>query len=168
MWDTERTIDAIAVFERRRFAHVPLIIVAVDAHIVSSKAMVSGLSTAEHALPVNLLITVFLTCCLASANVFKQAGLAKQVFGLGLVLLGIVHFLLTVDETPEVRLLAAVTLVEGAPVVSIFLRFLVIDVVNVLQAFIVEDALISRISQSLSLHDFFESKQGAKLLRNRF
>ena len=76
MWDTKRTIDAIAVFERRFPAPIPLVIVTVDAHVVRSKAVVSGLSAAEHALPVNLLTTVFLACCLASANVFEQAGLA--------------------------------------------------------------------------------------------
>ena len=84
------------------------------------------------------------------------------------MLLSIVHFLLTIDETPEVRLLAPVALVEGAPVHSILLRFLVVNVVNVFKAFIVEDTLIFRINQSLSLHNFFESKQGAKLLCNRF
>ena len=76
MRDTKRTIYAITVFERRCLAHIPLIIVAIDAHVVCSKAVVSGLSAAEHALPVNLLTTVFLACCLASANVFEQAGLA--------------------------------------------------------------------------------------------
>ena len=84
------------------------------------------------------------------------------------MLLSIVHFLLTIDKAPEVRLLAPVTLVEGAPMVGILLRSLVINVVNVFKALVVEDSLIFRINQSLSLNDFFESKQGAKLLRNRF
>ena len=84
------------------------------------------------------------------------------------MLLSIVHFLLTIDEAPEVRLLAPVALVEGAPVHSILLRFLVIKVANIFKAFVVEDTLIFRINQSLSLDNFLESKQGAQLLRNRF
>ena len=77
MRDTERTIDAIAVFERRfEIAPIPLVIVAVDAHVVRSKAVVSGLSAAEHALPINLLTPVLLACRLASADVLEQTGLA--------------------------------------------------------------------------------------------
>ena len=76
MRNAKRAIDAIAVLERRFPALIPLFIVAVDAHVVSSKAMVSGLIAAEHALPVNLRTTMFLTCCLTSADVFEQAGLA--------------------------------------------------------------------------------------------
>ena len=84
------------------------------------------------------------------------------------MLLSIVHFLLTIDKAPEVRLLAPVALVEGAPVHGILLRFLVINVANIFKAFIVEDTLVFRINQSLSLNNFFESKQGAKLFGNRF
>ena len=76
MRDAKWTIDAVAVFERRRLTHIPFIVMAVDAHVVSSKAVVSGLIAAEHALPVNLRTTMFLTCCLTSADVFEQAGLA--------------------------------------------------------------------------------------------
>ena len=83
------------------------------------------------------------------------------------MLLSIVHFLLTIDETPEVRLLAPMTLVEGAPVHSILLRFLVVNVANIFEAVIVEDTLISRINQSLSLNNFFESMQVTELFRNR-
>ena len=161
MRDTERAIYTIAVFERRFPAHIPLVIVAVDAHVVRSKAVVSGLSAAEHALPVNLLTTVFLTCCLTSANVFEQAALAKQVFRLGPVLFSVIHFLLTIDETPKVRLLAPVTLVKGASVHGILLRFLVIKVANIFKAFILKDTLILRINQRLILDSFLESEQGA-------
>ena len=77
------------------------------------------------------------------------------------MLLSIVHFLLAIDEPPKVRLLAPITLVKGTPVHSILLRFLVIIVARIFQALIVEDTLIFRINQSLSLNNFFESKQGA-------
>ena len=47
------------------------------------------------------------------------------------------------------------------------LWLLEVNVVFVGKTFIFEDTLISGIDQSLSLHDFFESKQRAKLLCNR-
>ena len=130
--------------------------------------MVSSLSAAEHALPVDLIIAVFLAICLPCANIFEQAALAKQVLWLGLILLSVVHFLLAIDKSTEVGLLALVTLVEGASMIGKLLRLLEVNVVFVGKTFIFEDTLISGIDQSLSLHDFFESKQGAKLLRNRF
>ena len=77
MWEAQWAVNTITILEWWRSTSIPLIVVAVDAHIVSSKAMVSSLSAAEHALPVDLIIAVFLAICLPCANIFEQAALAK-------------------------------------------------------------------------------------------
>lgn len=58
------------------------------------------------------------------------------------MLLSVVHFLLTIDKTSEVGLLATMALVKGAPMIGKLLRFLEVNVVFVGKTFIVEDTLV--------------------------
>ena len=51
MCDAKGAVDTMAVNERDRFTMIPQVIVAVRAHVVSTKAMEASLSAAVHALP---------------------------------------------------------------------------------------------------------------------
>ena len=53
-----------------------------------------------------------LTDILAGPDFFQNTVLAKEILRLGLRLLSVVHLLLTVDQTTEVRLLATVAFVK--------------------------------------------------------
>ena len=82
---------------------------------------------------------MFLASSLAGSHFFEDAGLADEIFLLGIKLLCIL--LLTVDKATEVRLLAAMALVERAAAVGEFLRFAIVDVIRSNKSLIIENAL---------------------------
>ena len=82
---------------------------------------------------------MFLAGSLTGSNFFEDAVLAEKLFLLCLELLRIL--LLTVDEATEVRLLAAVALVERAAAVGEFLRLAEIDVILSEESLIIKNAL---------------------------
>lgn len=92
--------------------------------------------------------------------------MAEKILGLRLVPLSIVHLLLTVDETAEVRLLAIVALVEGASVISKLLRLLIVNVMLVGKTLILKDAFVFGAIQSLLFDNLLETEERAKFLLN--
>ena len=93
---------------------------------MSAKAAKESNRAAEHAFPVDLCPAMFLASSLTSTHFFEDAFLAEKIFLLGITLLSIL--LLTVNETTEERLLAAMALVERAAAVCKFLRLVVVGV----------------------------------------
>ena len=166
MGNAQRTIDTMTVLDGRVtvvvFAHV--VLVALIAHEVSAKAVVNCNAAAVHALPIDLSFAVLITNCLTDADFFQNTVLAEKILGLRLVPLRIVHLLLTVDETAEVRLLAVVALVEGASVIGKLLRLLIVNVMLVGKTLILKDAFVFGANQSLLLDNLLETEERAKFL----
>lgn len=96
MGDAERTIDTMAVLERRIHTIVVLI-VTVIAKVVSAEAAEESSGAAEHAFPVNLFCSVLFTACSTGTKFLQEAVLAPEVFRLGLLLLSVSHFLFAVN-----------------------------------------------------------------------
>ena len=92
--------------------------------------------------------------------------MAEKVLFLGLLLFGVGHLLFAVDETTEVRLLAVVALVEGAPMVRILLRPSEIDVRRVAKALILEQALLLGVLERLLFHLLFEAEERFELVHD--
>ena len=155
MGNAQRAIDTVSVLDRRVtvivFAHV--VLVALIAHEVSAKAVVNCNATAVHALPIDLSFAVLITNCFTDTDFFQNTVLAEKILGLRLVPLSIVHLLLTVDETAEVRLLAVVALVDGASMIGKLFRLLIINAMLVGKTLILKDVLVLGANQSLA--DFF-------------
>ena len=103
----------------------------------------------------------------ASAELFQDTVLAKQVLWLGLGLLCVVHFLLAVNEAAEVGLLAPVAQVERAAVVCEGLWPAVVKVCRVRQALVAENPLLFGIDHRLTLNGLLQAQKGSKLGCNR-
>ena len=108
---------------------------------------------------------MFLAGSLTGSNFFEDAILAEKLFLLRLELLRIL--LLTVDEATEVRLLAAVALVERAAAVGEFLRLAVIDVILSDESLIIENALSLGVQEGLFLNSLFERDERTELTGDR-
>ena len=98
------------------------------AHVVSAEAVEKGDGAAVHAFPVDLCLSMFGTVSVPNAQLLRSAVLAEKVFRLCITLFGIVHLLLTVDQSSKVWLFARVALVEGAAMHSELLRFVVVKI----------------------------------------
>ena len=103
-----------------------------------------------------------LTDILAGPDLFENTVLAKEILRLGLRLLSVVHLLLTVDQTTEVRLLATVAFIKGASVICILLWFAKVGVALICEAFVIEDALITSMNHSLGLNFRLVADEGSK------
>ena len=121
MRNSERTIDAVAIFQGRIQCAV-VFLVAGEAHVVGSEAAVEGSRAAVHAFPVDLDGSMLWAFGLTSTDLLQQTLLAEKIFFLCLLLFLVCHLLLTVNQTSEVRLLAAMALVNRASEVRKFLR----------------------------------------------
>ena len=75
--------------------------------------------------------------------------------------------LLAVYKTTEVRLLAAVALVERAATVGEFLRLAVVDVIWSNESLITENALSLGVQEGLFLYSLFERDERTELTGNR-
>ena len=104
---------------------------------------------------------MFLASSLAGSHFFEDTSLAEKIFLLGIKLLCIL--LLTVDKATEVRLLAAMALVERAAAVGEFLRLAVIDVILSNESLIIKNALSLGVQEGLFLNFLFERKEGTEL-----
>ena len=76
-----------------------------------------------------MLLAVFRTVSCSGTYLFEEAVLAEKILLFSLLLLCVRCFLLAVDETSKVGLLAAVTLVEGGTMHGVLLRFSIIGVI---------------------------------------
>lgn len=141
----------MAVLEGRFITSVPLIIMAIDAHVVRPEAVESGLRAAVHTLPVDLLIAVFRALCLPGADLFQQTFLTQKVFRLALDPVRIGCVLDAVDQAAEVGLLALEALVEGASMSCERLWVFEVDIVFVEQSSVTQETLVLRIDQGLLL-----------------
>ena len=108
-----------------------------------------------------------LTDILAGPDFFQNTVLTKQILRLGLRLLGVVHLLLTVDQAPEVRLLAPVAFVKRAPVICILLRLAKVGVALICEALVTEDALVTCMYHCLGLNLLFVADEGPENFRDR-
>ena len=159
--DAKWAVDAVAVLEGRVEGAVVLI-VAWLAHIVSTEAAEESGGAAVHAFPVDLSFAVLFAVGGTGTDFLEEAVLAKKVFLLGIACV-VGCFLLAVNETTEVGLLATSALVEGAAVVGVFLRLVVVDVIWVLKSLIGKDSLALCILEGLSLNLFLQGNQWSKL-----
>ena len=127
MSDSQRTIDAVAVFEGRVLRAIVLIM-ARFAHVVGAKAAEESSGAAVHAFPVDLYLSMLLTLGAPCADFLEEAVLAHEVLGFRFALLGVVSLLLAVDQSTKVGHFAGVAHVEGAAMVSKLLRLVVVEV----------------------------------------
>ena len=141
-----------------------IVIVTFLTEVGCAKAVEEGHTTAELAFPVDLSNTVLLARGLSSSNSLEHAGLAEQVFLLSFLLFRVVHLLLTVDQTSEVRLLALVALIERASMISELLGLSEIGISRSDDSFISKDSLLISILESLLLNILLQCKERAKLL----
>ena len=111
--DPEWAVNAVAVLGRRGI-RVDSVddVVAGSAEVICAPAAVGRDRAAIHALPVSEFNAVLLALSHADTHLLEQALLAEEVLFVGLTPLICLHLLLTVDQTAEVRLLAAVALIE--------------------------------------------------------
>ena len=142
MSDSKRAVDTVAVLERRVPATiVAVVVVAWLAEVMGAKAAEECRGATVHALPINLSSTMLFTVGLSCAKLLQEALLADQVLRLAVISsLGILN--LTVNETTEIWLLAAVALEERAAMVRKLLWLVVVDVSWSRESLIVEDALL--------------------------
>ena len=110
---------------------------------------------------------MFLTVSCSGTYLFKEAVLAEKILLLSLLLLCVSSFLLAVDETSKVGLLAAVTLVEGGAMHGVLLRFSVIGVILIFKSFIRKNSLFLSVDESLLLNLLLQAKEWAELCSDR-
>ena len=176
MRNAERAINTVAILQHKLWnvSHVESAPVApLTEPVLAAEALVARLRAAEHALPIDHLRTMLLAAGLPSADIFKQTTLAQEILlldGFTAVLAplsaSVHHFSLAINETAEVRLLAAMAEIEGTLMIGVLLRFTEVKVVPIPQSFVRKNALFLGNDQGLPFHDFFESEQGTQLLRN--
>lgn len=156
MSDTQRAVDPVAVLERNMLPAISakLDIVAPDAIIVRSVAVVSGLSAAVHAFPVDILISVLLASNLATLGIDSATVRTEEVLRLGLLLCFVVHLLFTVAQSAKVRNLARIALVESGLVVSKSLLIAKIVVIFIREAWVVEDTLLPSVNHCKDFYYF--------------
>ena len=162
--NTERAIDAVAVMESHVFLIV--IVVAALAHVMRAEAAKESDAAAELAFPVDLRGAMLFALSLTGANRLKKAFLAEKILLLGLLLLGVSHLLLTVDEATEVWLLAVVALVERTPVVRVFLRLPEVGIRFVAKTFVLKKALLLGVLERLFLNFLFHGEEWFELLHD--
>lgn len=158
MRDSKRAVNSVAVFCRwRRWVRSVDDVVTGVAKVIGAPAAVEGDRAAIHALPVNLVITVFRALRRARANLRQETILAKQVLLPCLLLLCSSHLLLAVHKATEVRLLAFVALEERASVQGVLQRLFEVKIVRILQTVFLQDSLLLCIAQGLSLDYLFDA-----------
>ena len=159
MSNSKRAVDAMAVLEFDHTVVGHVLLVAIIAEVVCSEAAEECDRAAEHALPVDLNITMLFAICLTSSHFLQETILAHEVFLFGLV---ITSLLLTVDESTEVRLFACVALVEGAAVVGVSLWLSVVVVTNRGESLIGKDALHLCVPKSHLFNFLLEAEERAQ------
>lgn len=158
MRNSKRTILAFAPSKRwsahfRPRFHPPIpIIVAPLAKIVRSEAKVASLAAAEHALPDNIFLAVFLAAGLSHTDLFEQTVLAEEILRLVLLFIFInKHLLFAIYKSAKVGLFALIALIKRAFMIRELLRFIEVSVANSFKSFIFEDPLSLRVKQGFGL-----------------
>ena len=137
----KRAVDAVAITKLHLAGMaVAPVIVAPLAEVVRSEAVEESHAAAEHALPVDLLLSMLLAVVLARAIGLHLALLAAQVLFLGVLLDALLH--LAVNHSAKVGLLAVVALVECAAVHRELEKLALVVVSWCRQALILIQALI--------------------------
>jgi len=161
MCDTKRAVDAIAVLKGRLHGTIELIVARV-AEVMGSEAAVESCRAAELAFPVDLFVAVLFAGSGACTDLLKETVLAEEIFFLGVVLLGVCHLLLAVDQPTEVRLLARVALVEGAAMESVLLWFAEVGITLGCEAGVAQETLLLSVFKSLFLDSLFKGVERAE------
>jgi len=160
--DAKWAVDSEAVLEGWVQCPVVLIMARI-AHVVRAKAAEQGSRATVLAFPVDLSFAVCFAISLTGSNLLQEAILAEEIFRLGVLLLLVCHLLLAIDQSAEVRLLAPITLVERASVISELLGLAKVDIAFFGQTFIVQEALLFGVDESLLFDGLLEAKEGSKL-----